>query len=38
LKKDFDCSNNIFISLSTKEVQSLSWNESSNDMINKLKT
>jgi hypothetical protein len=37
LKKDFDCSNNIFISLSTEKVQSLSWDESSNDMINKLK-
>jgi hypothetical protein len=24
--------------LSTKEIQSLSWDESSNDMINKLKT
>jgi hypothetical protein len=38
LKEDFDCSDNIFISLSAEEVQSLSWDESSNDMINKLKT
>jgi hypothetical protein len=38
LKEDFDCSDNIFISLSAERVQSLSWDESSNDMINKLKT
>jgi hypothetical protein len=37
LKKDFDCLNNIFTLFLTKEIQSLSWNESSNDMINKLK-
>jgi hypothetical protein len=37
LKKIFDCSNNIFTLFSTKEIQSLFWNESSNDMINQLK-
>jgi hypothetical protein len=37
LKKNFDCSDNIFTSFSTKEVQSLFWDEFSNDMINKLK-
>jgi hypothetical protein len=37
LKKNFDCSNNNSTSFSTKEIQSWSWNESSNDMINNLK-
>ncbi len=37
LKKDFDCSNNIFTLFSTKKVLSLSWNKSSNDIINKMK-
>jgi hypothetical protein len=36
LKEDFDCSNNISISFSVEEVQSWSWDESSNDMINNL--
>jgi hypothetical protein len=38
LKEDFDCSNNIFTSFSAEEIQSLFWDESLNDMTNKLKT
>jgi hypothetical protein len=37
LRKNFDCSDNNSTSFSTKEVQSWSWDESSNDMINNLK-
>ncbi len=37
LKEDFDCSDNNSTSFSAEEVQSWSWDESSNDMINNLK-